>query len=216
MKALVRVGLPAATQVMLEVGVFATAGVFAARITADALAANQIVLNIAGFVFMVPFGFGSAAAVRVGHAVGRRDTAAMRRAGWVAIGLALTFAIAMSLVFIAMPRPFLEIFTRDQGVLQTSAGVLVIYALAQPFDACQTVATGALRGLGDTHVPMVVNLAGHWGIGLPLAYYLCFSRGWGVAGLWAGLGLSLAIIGATLVGAWHRRAGGAVVIAPGC
>jgi MATE family multidrug resistance protein len=55
-------------------------------------------------------------------------------------------------------------------------------------------------------VPMVANLVGHWGIGLPLAVYLCFSRGWGVAGLWAGLGASLILIGATLVGVWRSRA----------
>jgi MATE family multidrug resistance protein len=160
------------------------------------------VLNLAGFVFMVPFGLGSAAAVRVGHAVGRRDAMRARQAGWVAIALAVGFSLATSVIFVVVPGPFLRIFTADQTVLTTSALVLLIYACSQPFDACQTVATGALRGLGDTRVPMVVNLLGHWGIGLPLACLLCFTRGWGVAGLWTGLSLSLVLIGATLLAAW--------------
>ena len=111
----------------------------------------------------------------------------------------------MSVVFAVAPHPFLRIFTADSGVLQYGAIVLLIYALSQPFDAFQTVATGALRGLGDTRVPMIANLVGHWGIGLPLAWFLCFRRGWGVAGLWAGLGFSLVLIGATLVVVWHAR-----------
>lgn len=203
---LVRVGAPAAGQVMLEMGVFAVAGALAARITPDALAANQIVLNIAGFVFMVPFGLGSAAAVRVGRAVGGRDGASARRAGWVAMALAVSFAVVMSMTFAAVPGLFLRIFTTDATVLRTGAVVLLIYAASQPFDACQTVATGALRGLGETRLPMVTNLLGHWGIGLPLACYLCFGRSWGVAGLWAGLCLSLALIGAALVAVWHVKA----------
>jgi MATE family multidrug resistance protein len=205
MRNIVRVGLPAATQFALEIGVFATAGALAARITPAALAANQIVLNIAGFVFMVPYGLSSAAAVRVGHAVGRQDPPAVRHAGWLALALAGTFAVVMSVTFATAPQPFLRIFTADTGVLQTGALVLLIYALFQPFDAFQTVATGALRGLGETRVPMVVNLVGHWAIGLPLAYYLCFTRSWGVAGLWAGLSVSLGLVGATLVGVWHAR-----------
>jgi MATE family, multidrug efflux pump len=203
--ALVRLGLPAALQVALEVGVFATAGVLAARITPTALAANQIVLNIAGFVFMVPFGLNSAAAVRVGQAVGRGDPQGVRLAGWTALGLALSFTVTMSCIFIVAPTPFLRIFTSDATVLRVGATVLFVYALFQPLDGFQSVSTGALRGLGDTRTPAAVNLAGHWFIGLPVAYVLCFHRGWGVVGLWFGLGLGLGVVGATLVAVWHAR-----------
>ena len=84
-------------------------------------------------------------------------------------------------------------------------GLLLIAALFQLFDGMQTVTTGALRGLGNTHLPMCVNLVGHCAIGLPLAYYLCFVRGWSVHGLWAGLALGLILIGAVLLGVWHRE-----------
>jgi MATE family multidrug resistance protein len=205
MWALVRLGLPAALQVTLEVGVFAAVGGLAARITPIALAANQIALNIAAFVFMVPLGLSSAAAVRVGQAVGRGDPAGVRRAGWVALGLSLAVALAMSTVFVLQPRPFLRIFTDDATVLATGASLLFICALFQPFDGCQAVCTGALRGLADTRTPVVVNVAGHWLIGLPVGYVLCFHRGWGVIGLWAGLALGLTLVGVTLLGVWSSR-----------
>jgi MATE family multidrug resistance protein len=69
------------------------------------------------------------------------------------------------------------------------------------------VATGALRGLGNTHTPMFVNLVGHWMMGLPLAYVLCFSRGFGALGLWMGLAFGLIVTGVVLLAVWHRQSG---------
>ncbi len=211
MWSLTRLGLPAALQVMLEVGVFAAVGVLAARITPIALAANQIALNIAAFVFMVPLGLSSAAAVRVGQAVGRRDPAGVRRAGWVALGISLSVALTMSTVFLVRPLPFLRIFTEDATVLATGASLLFFCALFQPFDGFQAVCTGALRGLADTRTPVVVNVIGHWLIGLPVGYVLCFHRDWGVTGLWAGLALGLTLVGLTLLLVWSRRTATIVV-----
>jgi MATE family multidrug resistance protein len=205
--ALLRLGLPAALQVTLEVGVFAAASALAAQITPLAVAANQIVLNIAGFFFMIPYGLSSAAAVRVGHAVGRRDASGARMSGAAALGLAVVVAVVVSCAFAVAPRAFLRPFTEDVSVLQAGSTVLFIYAICQPFDGLQTVATGALRGLGETRVPMIVNLGGHWFVGLPVAYVLCFNRGWGVEGLWVGLTCGLVLVGSVLFLVWRRRSG---------
>jgi MATE family multidrug resistance protein len=202
---LTTLGFPAAIQIMLEVGVFAAASALAATIAPLAVAANQIVLNIASFFFMIPYGLSSAAAVRVGQAFGRRDPEGVRVAGWTALALALVFALCMSLVFSTMPQPLLRIFTADPSLLRLGAQLLLLCALFQAFDGFQTVSTGALRGLAETRVPMIANLVGHWGIGLPLAYFLCFTRDWGVVGLWTGLSTSLMLIGAALLLVWHLR-----------
>lgn len=202
---LLRVGMPAAFQVTLEVGVFAVASALAGRISPAALAANQVVLNVAGFFFMIPLGLSSAAAVRVGQAVGRRDPRAVRRAGWLALALAAAVASVVGVLFVTIPQGFLGLFSADPAVLGVGVSILLLYAAFQPFDAFQCVATGALRGLGDTRTPMLFNLLGHWFVGLPVGYVLCFWRGWGVMGLWVGLSLGMALIGASLVGVWHWR-----------
>ena len=93
-------------------------------------------------------------------------------------------------------------------MLAVGSTVMLVCALFQPFDGFQTVATGALRGLGDTRTPMLFNLAGHWLVGLPVGYALCFWFSWGVVGLWTGLSLSLTLIGIALVGVWHTEAAG--------
>lgn len=204
-RAIVRLGAPAAGQLLLEVGVFAVVGMFAGFITPEAAAANSIVLNIIAFIFMVPYGIGTAAAVRVGHAVGRRDPGGARRAGWAAIVMTLT-VMAMSAILLASgPDWLIRQFTGDLAVVEIGLGLMLVAAVFQLFDGLQAVTTGALRGLGNTHTPMLWNLFGHWAVGLPLAYWLCFERGWNVQGLWAGLCVGLVLIGSALLWAWHRR-----------
>lgn len=203
--ALLRLGTPAAIQITLEVGVFGMASVFAARLNPFALAANQVVLNIVSFFFMVPLGLSSAAAVRVGQAIGRGDADGARHSGWTAIGVGAAFGLAASIYYALGAWPLMWIFTRDRALIALAASVFGWAALSVPFDCVQSVATGALRGAGDTHTAMAVNLGLHWCIGLPVAWWLCFARGWGVAGLWAGLGVSLFAIGTTLAYCWFLR-----------
>ncbi len=205
LKRLLHLGFPAATQILLEVGAFGAAAVLAGRITPVALAAHQIALNCAALSFMVPLGISSAAAVAVGHAVGRGDLATARRNGFISIGLACVFMLCSALAFIAIPVPILRIYTSDPAVLATGVGLLAIAALFQLFDGVQTVATGALRGLGETRGPMLVNFAGYWLFGLPIGYALCFRNGWGIYGLWWGLTLALILISVALLWLWRRR-----------
>jgi MATE family multidrug resistance protein len=209
---LVTLGVPAATQISLEVGVFAAASALAGRISPMAIAANQVVLNIASFVFMIPLGLSSATAVRTGQAIGRRDQTGVRLAGKCGLYLASAFMLVASAAYVVAPRLLLGIFTTDESVLRVGTTVLLVYGALQLFDAWQVVATGALRGLGDTRTPMVLNIVGHWIIGLPLAYWFCFARGWGVVGLWLGLSIGLTIVGVALVALWHTKTTPGVVV----
>ena len=205
MRRLLTLGWPAAVQTTLEFGVFAAVTALAGRLEPATLAAHQIVLNLAGLTFMVPLGLSSAAAARVGQAVGRRDAVGARSAGWTAIAIGSGFMAAAAAIFILLPRPVLAIFTDDVGVITTGVTLLFVAAIFQLFDGLQGVATGVLRGLGDTRTPMLFNLAGHWLIGLPVGYVLCFQRGWGVVGLWVGLSVGLVLIGIVLVATWYRQ-----------
>ena len=96
-------------------------------------------------------------------------------------------------------------FSDDAEVVRTAISLFLVAAVFQLCDGLQTVTTGALRGLGNTRTPMFVNLVGHWLIGLPLAWILCFEYGWGAQGLWIGLATGLILIGSTLLIVWHRQ-----------
>jgi MATE family multidrug resistance protein len=200
-----RIGLPAATQILLEIGAFGAAAVLAGRLNAIALAAHQIALNCAAVTYMVPLGIASAGAVSVGQAIGRGEPDIARRDGWIAIFLAGGFMLCSAATFVLLPRQIIQIYTRDPQVLTIGVGLLAIAALFQLFDGIQTVATGALRGLANTRTPMLVNLFGYWFFGLPVGYILCFRVGYGVYGIWWGLTLALITIALILLISWHKN-----------
>ncbi len=202
---LVRLGFPAAMQITLEVGVFAAATALIGTLDPLSLAAHQIALGTASFTYMVPLGISSAAAVRVGQALGRGDAHAAGRAGWTAIGLGAAFMAAAGVVLIVVPQYVARVFTTDRAVIRTAVSLLAVAAAFQLFDGVQTVATGALRGAGDTRTPMLCHLLLYWLIGLPLGYWLCFRWGWGAQGLWTGLCVSLILIGCVLLAVWTRK-----------
>lgn len=201
---LIILGLPAAVQITLEVSVFALATALIGRLGAVALASHQIALNTIAFTYMVPLGISSAAAVRVGQAIGRRETLAAGESGDTAIFLGAAFMTLAAIVLLVFPRWIALMYTPDEVVIRSTARLLAAGAAFQLFDGIQTVATGALRGAGDTRTPMLCHFTGYWVVGLPLGAWLCFRRGWGAFGLWSGLSLALILIGIVLLFAWRR------------
>ena len=205
MRRLVGLGLPAALQIGIEGGVFGVVTVFAARLDEVSLAAHSIAVNVVSTTFMVPLGISSAAAVRVGQAVGRKDPRGVALSGWAAIALGALFMGSAGVALAVIPREIVRVFSSDPAVIAAGAVLLQIAALFQLFDGFQVVTTGALRGLGDTHTPMLTHLAGYWAIGLPISYTLCFRGGWGAPGIWVGLSTALILIGVALVLVWRAR-----------
>jgi MATE family multidrug resistance protein len=201
-RALLQLGLPAASQVVLEVAAFGAATVMASHLTPIALATHEIVLSCAAYTYMVPLGISAAAAVAVGHAVGAGNPARARRAGLLAMGLGAGFMALMAALLLVIPRPVIHIWTHDASVVTLGAHILAIVAGFQIFDGIQTVSTGALRGLGETRFPMLMNFAGYWILGLPFGALLCFRLHWGLSGLWTGLTVSLILIALVLSARW--------------
>jgi multidrug resistance protein, MATE family len=201
---LIALGIPAALQFTLESGVFATVTALIARLGAVPLATHQIALNTVAFTYMVPLGIASAAAVRVGQALGREDPRGATVAGGTAIFIGASFMTLAGIVLLAVPQWIARIYTTDANVIRNAAALLAAGAAFQLFDGIQSVATGALRGAGDTRTPMLCHFTAYWIIGLPLGAWLCFRRNWGALGLWIGLSLALILIGIVLLLVWRR------------
>jgi len=178
---LIALGFPSAMQITLEVGVFALVTALIGRLGAVSLASHQIALNTVSFTYMVPLGMSSAAAVRVGQAIGRKDPQGAADAGGTAIFLGAAFMTCMSVVLLVVPRWIARAYTPDPAIIQSTIALLAAGAAFQLFDGIQTVATGALRGLGDTRTPMLCHFTAYWIIGLPLGAWLCFRLGWGAS-----------------------------------
>lgn len=205
LKKLVKIGAPAAGQILLEVGAWNLSTFSAGYLNPVALATHAIALNYASISYMVPLGVSAAAAVSVGHAVGAGNPARARRAGWLALGLGTSFMLCAGIVFLVAPRPLILLYTSDPRVLVVGPTLFWVGAAFQVFDGIQTVCTGALRGLGETRGPMIANFIGYWILGLPLGLTLCFILRWGIYGMWIGLTLALIVISCSLLFRWRAH-----------
>ena len=213
-RALLDLGIPAAFQVVLEVAAFGAASILASHLGAVALATHEIVLNCAAFTYMVPLGISAAGAVAVGHAIGAGDPAKARRAGWMAIGLGIGFMALAAVLFVTTPGPIIGIYNHDPEVLRLGAHILLIVAAFEVFDGAQIISIGVLRGLGETKIPMLLNLGGYWLFGLPLGAVLCFASNWGLSGIWTGLTVALITIAILMLLRWQRSSALLIASAP--
>lgn len=202
---LIGLGFPAAAQMGFEIAVFSAATVLIGRLSATALAGHQIALTTVSMTYMMPLGISSAAAVRVGHAIGRGDPRAAARAGWTALAMGASVMACCAMALLFGPRLIAEFFTPETAIIAAGVTLLRVAAFFQLFDGLQVVATGALRGTGDTRTPMICHFTGYWVIGLPLGILLGFHFSLGAIGLWMGLSVGLILIGVVLVGFWRRK-----------
>jgi MATE family multidrug resistance protein len=204
MRRLIVIGAPISVSFLLEYGLFGAAGLLMGLISTTALAAHQIALQIAAILFMVPFGIGMAATVRVGHAVGGGNAPAAKRAGLVATGLGVVFMSAMTLAVIlgrfAIARFFFGEAAESAGlVIELTAALLMVGATFFVADGIQTVAAGALRGMNDTRVPLMLAAISYWLIGFTAAYGLAFWAELGAIGVWIGLSCGTAVYALLLI-----------------
>jgi len=205
--ALLRLGVPMGIAVLMEAGLFVGAALLIGSLGATAVAGHQVAINVASVAFMVPLGVAMATTIRVGNAAGRGDAEGVRAAGYAGIAATVLTQTISSLTMALFPSAIAAIYTRDTAVAAMAAQLLVLAAIFQFSDGIQVAANGALRGLKDTTVPMVITVLAYWGVGMPVGYWLAFHAGVGVRGMWMGLIAGLTVAAALLFARFAARAG---------
>ena len=208
---LVRTGLPVAATILAEAGLFSGAAFLMGLISASQLAGHTIALQVAALAFQIPFGIGQAATIRVGYHYGARDLPAIGRAGWVAVALGAGFMALTASIMLFLPELVLGIYvdTRaaaNAAMMGFAMQFMVVAAAFQLFDGLQAVASGALRGLRDTRVPMLFALFGYWVPGLGTAVLLGFFTPLEGLGVWIGLAVGLVVVALLMLWRWQGRA----------
>lgn len=193
---LVRIGLPMTVSLLAEAGLFVATALIIATLGESVIASHQVAINIASFFFMIPLGLAMAITVRVGNAVGRGDERGVRYAGFCGVGLTLITQVISAGLLLGLPHFIAALYTRDASVIALAAQLIMLAGLFQFSDGIQVAANGALRGLKDTRVPMVITLFAYWAVGMPVGWWLTFHHGMGARGMWIGLiaGLSVAAV----------------------
>ena len=203
MRELIVIGAPISFSFLMEYGMFSAAALLMGLISTTALAAHQVALQVTAILFMVPFGIAMAATVRVGHAVGRNDLDAVKRAGLVATLLGIVLVAGFTLFVIisryAIARFFFGTAPDAEVVVELTASLLLVGASFFITDGIQTIVSGSLRGMNDTRVPLLLAVISYWLIGFTLACLLAFWAKLGPVGVWIGLSCGTLVYAVLLI-----------------
>jgi MATE family multidrug resistance protein len=205
---LLHVGIPIGILTAAETGLFTVTTFLMGQLGTVTLAAHQIALQTAAITFMIPLGISFATTVLVGQRLGQRDFQGARLAGYTGMGIGVLFMAAMAVLFWTVPEAIVSLYldiddSANQAVVLLAGQLLGVGAMFQIADGLQVTAVGALRGLKDTRVPMVIGLIAYWGLGLSCGYLLGLRFGYGAPGLWWGLVIGLAVAASILT--WRFR-----------
>ncbi len=190
------VGLPNGASSTMEVLLFAAVSVMMGTLSVTISAAHQVAINIAATLFMIPFGLSMAISQRVGLSVGQGSIRNARFRGFLGTGICTLIMTVTAVVLFTMPETIVSIYTDDPEVISIAVSLIFMAAVFQISDGLQVGGFGALRGLKDTRVPMIVNFISYWVIGFPVGYILGIQQNYGPEGLWIGLisGLTVAAV----------------------
>jgi MATE family multidrug resistance protein len=200
---LLNIGLPIGVLAAVETGLFAVITLLMGQLGTTMLAAHQIALQTASMTFTVPLGISFATTVRVGQCIGQKNFKGARLAGFVGIGISAFFMFCMGIVFWLFPTQivslYIDVLDPDNAtVVHFAKALLGVAAMFQIVDGIQISAAGALRGIKDTRIPMLIGVVTYWGLGLTSGYWLGLRLGFGGVGLWWGLAIGLLVAACVL------------------
>ncbi len=192
---IVRIGLPAAVDGGLMWGghfafmaILTRSALRGADYSGDVLYAAHIVgIRIESLSYMPAWAWGLAASTLVGQNLGAGQRHRALRCAREARRQALWALLVPAALFLLAARPAYQLLTNDPRVVECGVPALRALAFLQPFVATLIVYLGALRGAGDTLVPMSFTLVGMFAVRVPLAYFGGVVFQGGLLGAWAGM-----------------------------
>ncbi len=193
---ILKIGVPSGLQFFMEVSAFSAGQIMSGWLGENYLASHQIAINLASVTFMVLTGIAAAGTIMTGFAYGAKDHEGIRKAGYTVFILTFFIELIFALFFLVFSDVLPKLYTNNAEVVSIASSLLVLAAFFQMSDGLQAAAAGALRGIQDVRIPMVIAFVSYWLVMVPASYFLAFIAGYGIRGLWMGFiaGLSMAAV----------------------
>ena len=193
-KQLIKLGVPIATQIILEVAAFALSGIMMGWLGVIPLAAHQIAIGLASVTFMIVTGIGAGTTIRVSHQFSSQDYSSMRKAATASIHMVIAMMTVTAVLFAVFRHQLPFLYTEDAAVISLAAQLLIMAAVFQLFDGLQVVLLSILRGVADVKPAMLYALVAYIFVNIPISYLLAFVFDFGPMGIWIGFvfGIGLA------------------------
>ena len=202
---LLKIGIPIALHFAIEVAATAIIVPMMGWISVEAQAAYALVRSIINFGTVITWALATAASILVGRQFGKRNVAALRKAGFTGFMVAGLIAFIISFMVVVIRRPILLLYGLEYRVLHLASLFIVFAAVWNIFDSIYTVGMGVLRGIEDTFTPFIVTTINQWLIALPISYVLAFYFSWGSEGIWVGNIVGFALSAIALLLRFHLK-----------
>lgn len=204
-KKLNRLGLPIGLQMGMECASFALCAVMQGWIGTSALAAHQIMTNVASVCYMIYYGIGASVAIRISHFMGMKDKGNIRRCAFAGYRMILFCGILLSTLMVLCRNQISSFFTNDPDVSAIVMTLMVPFVLYQLGDGLQTNFANALRGIADVKPMMRYAFLSYIVISLPLSYFLGIQFQWGPVGIWMAFPIALSVAGMLFYWRFNKR-----------
>ena len=188
-----KIGVPVGAEQTAWSGAVVAAMRFIAPLGAVSLAANSFAVTAESLCYMPGFGIQEAAVTLVGQSVGARRSDLSKRFARLTTASGMIVMTATGALMYAICPAVFAFLTTDEAVRALAVRVLRIELFAEPLFAAAIVASGALRGAGDTLIPGIMNLASLWGVRIVLTVILV--PRFGLYGAWIAMGIELCFRG---------------------
>jgi multidrug resistance protein, MATE family len=187
MRRMIKLGTPISVQFGGELAALGAMTLLMGLFGGQALAAQQIVVQIGLLVVMIPLGISQAAAVLISQAMGAKKYFVLRRLASASLGLGIIVMLLVAVIYWIFPHALIWLYMRgfhaDIHVKHLAVLLFAILAVSQFFDAFRNIITGALRGLHDTQKAMKVGIISVWVIAIPVGAFAAFVLKLGPIGL---------------------------------
>lgn len=196
LSAVVHDGAGIGLQILMEVLAFAIGAIMLGWISAVAVAAHGVAINMASITFMIALGIGSAATIRISNLRGQQRFTEARHVASIAFGLVFIYSCLVGTGYLLLRYWLPTLYVNDPRVIDLAAHLLLYAAVFALFDGMQVAGLGVLRGYNDVRIPTVVAAIAYIVVTIPLSYVLAFVYGYGPEGIWLGYVAGLAFASA--------------------
>ena len=195
-----KLGIPIAIATALETVVFSTLSLMVSRFDTTIIASHQAALNFSGFLYSLPVSVANTATIIVAYHVGAKNYKLAKSYTALSVALGVISAGTAGLIVLLFDTQIPYLYSTDSGVMDLTAHLLIFAIGFALCDSFASALAGVLRGYKKVVPICVAMFVGYYIVGIPVAYYLVFTKGVGIDGLWIGWIIGLAIYALGVLG----------------
>ena len=195
-----KLGIPIAIATALETVVFSTLSLMVSRFDTTIIASHQAALNFSGFLYSLPISVANTATIIVAYHVGAKNYKLAKSYTALSVALGVISSGVAGLIVLLFDTQIPYLYSTDSGVIDLTAHLLIFAIGFALCDSFASALAGVLRGYKKVVPICLAMFVGYYIVGIPVAYYLVFTKGVGIDGLWIGWIIGLAVYALGVLG----------------